>query len=71
MKKEKESTGFFDDNSQPIHVGDTLQSEWNYKVIVIKDSDGDYTGKLVCDDNHSCKDIPYGLNDGKGYIKID
>jgi len=63
-------TGYYDDNHKPIFVGDRLKSEWKYEVIVIKDKDGDYSGKLVCDDNHSCKNIPYALNKGKGYSKI-
>jgi len=67
-----EHTGMYDDNNKPIYVGTTLKSEWGYEIIVIKDSDGSYTGKLVCDDNHSCKDIPYALNNGQGYkIKIN
>ena len=63
-------TGFHDDANNPIFVGDELKSEWNYMVIVVKDEDGDYSGKLVCDDNHSCKNIPYAINKGKGYCKI-
>lgn len=63
-------TGYFDDANKPIFVGDRLKSEWSYEVIVVKDGDGDYSGKLVCDDNHSCKNIPYALNKGKGYSKI-
>ena len=63
-------TGFYDDNKQPILVGDKLKSEWGIEVIVVKDEDGDYIGKLVCDDKYSCKDIPYALNKGKGYSKI-
>lgn len=63
-------TGYFDDANNPIFVGDKLKSEWNYEVIVVKDEDGNYSGKLVCEDSHSCKDIPYALNKGKGYIKI-
>ena len=62
-------TGFYDDNKQPILVGDKLKSEWGYEVIVVKDRDG-YSGKLVCDDKHSCKNIAYALNKGKGYSKI-
>ena len=62
-------TGLYDDNKQPILVGDKLKSEWGYEVIVVKDGD-DYSGKLVCDDKHSCKNIPYALNGGKGYSKI-
>lgn len=63
-------TGFYDDNKQPIFVGDNLKSKWRYEVIVVKDKDGNYSGKLVCDDKHSCKNIPYHLNEGKGYSKI-
>jgi hypothetical protein len=63
-------TGYYDDNNKPIFVGDKLLSVWNYEVIVVKDEDGDYSGKLVCDDDHSCKNIPYALNEGKGYSKI-
>ena len=62
-------TGYYDDGNKPIFVGDKLKSEWNYEVIVVKDESG-YSGKLVCDDNHSCKNIPYALNKGKGYSKI-
>jgi len=63
-------TGFYDDNKQPILVGDKLKNEWGYEVIVVKDEDGDYSGKLVCDDKHSCKNILYALNNGKGHNKI-
>ena len=63
-------TGFYDDNNKPILVGDKLKSEWGYEVIFVKDKDGYYSGKLVCDDNHSCKNIPYALNKGEGYSKI-
>jgi hypothetical protein len=63
-------TGYFDDNNKPIYVGDRLKSEWDYEVIVVKDEDGDYSGKLVCDEDHSCKNIPYALNKGKGHRKI-
>lgn len=66
----KKFTGFFDDNQKPIYVGETLKSEWNYEVVVIDNGDGEYSGKLVCDENHSCKNIPYALNKGEGYIKI-
>ena len=44
-------TGYFDDANKPIFVGDKLKSKCNYEVIVVKDEDGHYTGKLVCDDN--------------------
>ena len=66
----KDFTGYYDDNKKPIYVGDTLKSEYNYKVIVMKDVDGDFYGKLICDKNHLCKDMPYALNKGKGFTKI-
>jgi hypothetical protein len=69
--KNKKFTKYFDDNNKPIFVGDRLKSECGYEVTVVKDEDGDYSGELVCDDNHSCKNIPYSLNKGKGYNKID
>ena len=62
-------TGYYDDNNRQIFVGDKLKSEWGYEVIVIK-SDNDYSGKLVCDENNSCRNIPYHLNKGKGHIKV-
>ena len=68
--QENKLTNYFDDNNIPIYVGDMLHSEWGYEVIVSIDNDGDLYGKLICDDNHSCKDIPYALNNGKGHIKI-
>jgi len=70
MQTELTPTNLKDDNNIAIYVGDTLKSEWGYDLIVSVDSDGDFYGKLVCDDNHSCKDIPYSLNEGKGHIKI-
>jgi len=65
--KDDNFTGFYDDDNQPIFVGDKLKSEWGYEVIVVKDNG--YSGKLVCDDKHSCKNIPYDLSRGKGYTK--
>lgn len=58
------------DNKEPIFVGDTLRSEWGYEVIVVEDTEESYSGKLVCDDTHSCKNIPYSLNRGKGHVKL-
>ncbi len=65
---ERELTGLFNDNGTPICIGDKLESKWNYSVIVQKDADGHFTGKLVCDDDHSCENIPYALNKGEGYL---
>lgn len=63
-------TGYYDDARKPIFVGDKLRSKYDYEVIVKKDKDGDYYGKLVCDKKHSCRNIPYGLNEGRGHRKI-
>lgn len=60
-------TGFYDDNKEPIFVGQKLKSEWNYEVIVCRSENGTFYGQLVCDDNHSCKNIPYALNNGSGH----
>ena len=63
-------TGYFDDNGNPIYTGDRLRSKCGYEVVVISNKDGDYIGKLICDNSHSCKDIPYHLNSGCGYVII-
>ena len=57
-----------DDNGTIIKLGDTLKSEWGYKVIVVEDENKNWVGKLVCEDSNSCKNIPYALNKGKGHI---
>jgi hypothetical protein len=65
------NTGYKDNNNNPIFVGDKLKSKWGYEVIVCEYEDkSGYYGKLVCDENHSCKNIPYSLNKGKDHIKI-
>ena len=63
-------TGYSDDNGSKILIGDKLRSKWGYEVIVVKDEDGDYTGKLICDETHTCKNMPYALNNGNGYTKV-
>lgn len=64
-------SGLFDDNKTPIYIGDKLKSKWGYEVIVTLDTvSGKIYGKLVCDDSHSCKDIPYALNNGEGYTIV-
>lgn len=60
-------TGLKDDNGIPIFLGDTLLSKYKYQVVVEIRENGDYYGRLVCKDDHSCKDIPYALNGGRGY----
>ena len=57
-----------DDLGSPIKVGDVLYNEYDYYVTVQQDSDGGFSGKLVCDPAHSCARIPYALNGGKGHV---
>jgi hypothetical protein len=59
-----------DENGTKIHVGDKLQSEWGYFVIVNQSEDGDFFGKLICDVGDSCENIPYHLNNGSGYYVL-
>jgi hypothetical protein len=60
-----------DENGKEIHLGDTLLSEWGFKVVVVLDKYGTWVGKLVCKDDHACKDIPFALADGEGYTKVE
>ena len=41
-----EKTKYFDDNKDPIFVGDRLRSEWDYAVFVVKDGK-DYQMEIV------------------------
>lgn len=45
-----------------FHVGDVLQSEWGYQVIVSRGKDGELEGRLVCEPGHPCENIPYSLS---------
>ena len=64
-------TGFFDEEGSAIFVGDILLSEYEYTVTVCFDEeDNSFYGSLNCEIGHSCRDIPYALNNGKGYLKV-
>lgn len=54
--------GLVDKNGCKIRVGDTLQSDFGYKVIVEEDDNGKLYGQLVCATGHSCADIPYSID---------
>jgi hypothetical protein len=60
------NTSLKDKNGKTIRVGDTLQSDYGFKVIV----QADETGKLVADANHSCANIPYSLGTGQQYCVL-
>lgn len=63
-------TKFSDDFGNPICVGDILNSSDGYSVMVCMDKDGDFYGSLICEIGDSCRNIPYALNKGHGYIII-
>lgn len=63
----KKDTNYKDDKGNKIFVGDRLLSLYGYSIIVYEDKD--FYGKLVCDEDHACVNIPYALNKGHGYIK--
>lgn len=51
-----------DKNGNVLKVGDVVHNCYGYDLIVCKDVDRDYYGKLVCEKGHSCENIPYALN---------
>lgn len=63
-------TFLYDDRNMPIFVGDILRCTDGYDVIVYKDNDGNYFGKLICSENDPAKDIPCDLNKGKSFTVI-
>ncbi|NQU87777.1 MAG: hypothetical protein HQ541_18665, partial [Mariniphaga sp.] len=65
----KEFTNYYDDDDNLIFVGNKLKCKHGYEIIVRKGNNG-YYGELICDESNSCKDIPYHLNNGRGYVKI-
>lgn len=69
------NTNLKDKNGKAICVGDTLQSDYGFKVTVQADeaTQGNpvsYSGKLVANANHSCANIPYSLGTGEEYMVI-
>jgi hypothetical protein len=56
-----------DSNGNEIKVGDVLQSDNNFRVVVAKHSNGALYGKLICDSDNPCANLPYSLNEGRGY----
>jgi hypothetical protein len=67
----KKFTKFYDDQRNKIYVGDLLYCNDGYFVIAqeYEDSPNNFYGKLVCHENHSCKNIGYCLNKGINHLK--
>ena len=62
---------FKDSAGQDVFVGDILENDWDYRVVVTLDEDGEGChGELVCEPDHSCANIPYALNGGLGHRKV-
>lgn len=55
---------------QNIFVGDIIKSQFEVITLVCKDCNGDLYGSLICDINHSCRNIPYAINNGEEYKLI-
>lgn len=62
-------TGLKDKNGTAIKVGDTLKCDYGYEVTVYQDGDG-FSGRLVCEPDHSCANIPYSLADSSTYTVV-
>lgn len=59
-----------DKNGVEFELGDILDSDDGYSVVVVEWEGIDHwVGKLICDENDSCRDVLYDLNDGDGYTK--
>lgn len=54
-----------DSKGNELKLGDVVQSEYGYKLVVSFDQEIGYYGKLICHSKDSCADIPYSLTGGK------
>ena len=64
-------TGYRDDVGRKIMVGDILANVDGYRVLVCYDGyTGKFYGSLICRLGDSCRDIPYALNKGEGFLII-
>lgn len=67
MNKEEK---IYDSTGVELHEGDFVHNKWGYDLIVSKDTDGSWYGKLVCEPGHACEHIPYALRQGD-IVKIE
>ena len=59
-----------DESGNEINLGDILESEDGYCVTVVEwPGIDEWVGKLICEPGHSCENIPYSLNGGRGYTR--
>ena len=50
-----------DKNGTPLNVGDKVHNDWGYDLIIKRNEYDEYYGQLVCNETHSCHDIPYAI----------
>ena len=50
-----------------ILIGDIIKSEFDVITLVCKDEGEEIYGSLICQIGHSCRDIPYTINEGEEY----
>lgn len=50
-----------DSKGTVLHEGDIVHNQCGYDLVVTKDTDGSYYGKLICEYGNSCANIPYAL----------
>lgn len=62
-------TGYKDDDGNYINIGDILISEYGGEFEVVVDEDGDIYCMMNIAEEHSCREIPYALNNGYGWRK--
>ncbi len=58
----------YTDDREKVHEGDILKCIDGYKVIA--KFDGHWYGQLICDDNNSCKNIPYDISTGHSIVEM-
>jgi len=60
------NTGLRDKNGSPLYIGDLVYCTDGYDLVI----ETGFYGKLICDSTHSCADMPYALNYGRGLVKF-
>lgn len=64
-------TGMKDISRRKIYVGDILESNNEFFVLVCQNpKNKSFYGSLICELGDSCRNIPYDLNNGNGYLVV-